>query len=80
MVLIRGQSRLAIDGEPVGELAMEGTLGVHINAVGVSVGRDPYGPVSTAYAAPFPYGPGLARVVVEVDDDAGARESDWVED
>jgi hypothetical protein len=71
---------LAVDGEPVGELVIEGTLGVHINAVGVSVGQDPYGPVSLAYAAPFRYGPGLARVVVEVGDDAGARESDWIED
>ncbi len=59
---------------------MEGTLGVHLNAVGVSVGRDPYGAVSLDNAAPFPYGPGLARVVVEVADDAGARESDWIED
>lgn len=75
-----GVSSLAIDGRPMGEVSLEGTLGVHINAVGVSVGMDPYGPVSPEYVSPFSYGPSLARVVITIGDDAGARESDWIED
>ena len=68
-----GDAVLAVDGEPVAETSLEGTLGVHMNAVGVSVGLDPYGPVSDGYTTPFAYGPRLARVVVEVGDDAGSR-------
>ena len=75
-----GDAVLAVDGEPVAETSLEGTLGVHMNAVGVSVGLDPYGPVSDGYTTPFAYGPRLARVVVEVGDDAGSRDSDWIAD
>lgn len=56
------------------------TLGVHINAIGISTGRDTYGPVSPAYRAPFPYSGGLRRVEIDLVEDAGPRDSDWLAD
>lgn len=75
-----GQVQLLHHARVVGSGSMAGMLGVHINAIGVSIGRDTYGPVIPEYEAPFAFSGALSHVEVELGDDRGHRESDWIAD
>jgi arylsulfatase len=77
---LAGVASLSIDGVAAGRGVLTGTLGVHLNAVGIDVGNDRHGPVSPSYESPFPFAGGLLRVVIDVGDDAAAIDSDWVAD
>jgi arylsulfatase A-like enzyme len=77
---LQGDATLLFDGEPAGEGHLARTLGVHINATGVSVGRDRYGPVSALYDPPHAFESGLRRVVLEIAGDVGERDSEWIAD
>jgi arylsulfatase A-like enzyme len=68
---LRGVGTLEIDGAPAGTVEQDRTLGVHINAVGVSVGHNPLSPVSPEYASPFRFDGVLEKVVIEIGDDGG---------
>ncbi len=68
---LRGTAALEIDGTHAGSVEVPQTLGTHINAIGVSVGRNPLSPVSPLYEAPFPFSGALEKVVVELGDDRG---------
>jgi Sulfatase len=68
---LRGTGSLEIDGAPAGAVELPQTLGTHINAIGVSVGRNPLSPVSERYEPPFAFSGALEKVVVELGDDRG---------
>ena len=68
---LRGIGTLEIDGASVGTEEQPQTLGVHINAVGVSVGHNPLSSVSPEYAPPFRYGGRLEKVVIQLGNDRG---------
>jgi arylsulfatase len=68
---LQGIGTLEIDGVPVGAAEQPRTLGVHINAVGVSVGHNPLSPVSPEYASPFRFSGVLEKVVIEIGTDRG---------
>lgn len=75
-----GEVQLLHHARVVGSGTLEEMLGVHINAIGVSIGRDTYGPVVPEYEAPFAFSGVLSHVDVELGDDRGSRESDWIAD
>jgi hypothetical protein len=77
---LQGTATLLLDGEAAGQGDIAPTLGIHINATGVSVGCDRYGPVSALYDSPYAFGSGLRRVVLEIGDDVGGRLSEWIAD
>jgi arylsulfatase len=77
---LQGDATLLFDGKPAGEGHVAQTLGIHINAIGVSVGLDRYGPVSAYYDGPFVFGSGLRRVILEIGNDVGAGQSGWLAD
>jgi hypothetical protein len=68
---LQGRGSLEVDGAEVGAVEVPQTLGIHMNAIGVSVGRNPLSPVSPQYESPFPFSGRLDRVVIEVGDDRG---------
>jgi arylsulfatase len=76
---LRGRGTLEIDGEDAGSVDIPQTLGTHINAIGVSVGRNPLSPVSELYDSPFPFTGVLDRVVIEVADDAGPARGELID-
>ncbi len=76
---LQGRGSLEIDGTPAGSAEVPLTLGTHINAVGVSVGRNPLSPVSGLYASPFPFRGELEKVVVEIGPDRGRYETDIID-
>jgi hypothetical protein len=77
---LRGIGTLEIDGAAVGRLEQPQTLGVHINAVGVSVGYNPLSPVSPEYASPFPFAGVLEKVVIELGNDRGVAAPEGILD
>ncbi len=77
---LQGTATILFDGEAAGEGDIAPTLGIHINATGVSVGCDRYGPVSALYDCPYAFESGLRRVVMEIGDDVGGRLSEWIAD
>src|SRR5439155_4246119 len=66
---LSGDAALFVDGERVAEAYIPQTLGTHVAATGLCVGRDPLAPVSDAYERPFPFRGTIRRVVVHVGDD-----------
>ena len=68
---LRGVGSLRIDGNDVGRVEMPQTLGTHLNAVGVSIGRNPLSAVSDLYRSPFEFSGRLVKVVVEIGTDRG---------
>ena len=73
---LRGTGSLEIDGAPAGSADIPVTLGTHVNAVGVSVGRNPLSPVSPLYESPFAFRGQLEKVVIEIGADRGPYEGD----
>jgi len=76
---LRGRGVLEIDGEDAGSVDVAQTLGTHINAIGVCVGRNPLSPVSDLYGSPFPFTGVLDRVVIEVAEDAGPAHGELID-
>jgi len=68
---LRGTGALDVDGVAVATVEVPQTLGIHMNAIGVSVGRNPLSPVSPLYESPFDFSGRLDRVVIELGDDRG---------
>jgi arylsulfatase len=76
---LRGTGTLEIDGADAGSVELPQTLGTHINAIGVSVGRNPLSAVSGLYESPFAFSGRLDKVVVDVGDDRGPLSGDLLD-
>ncbi len=66
----RGRGTVLIDGHPAGTIEIPKTWPLHATSSGVHCGRDGSVPVSEAYRSPFPFTGAIARVVVELSNDA----------
>jgi arylsulfatase A-like enzyme len=66
---LTGTGALFVDGVEVASAPVGPTLGTHISAVGLAVGRNPFSPVCDDITPPFAFTGTIERVVYELGDD-----------
>ncbi|HEV8298726.1 MAG TPA: arylsulfatase [Acidimicrobiales bacterium] len=66
---LHGVARLVVDGREVASAPVGPTLGTHISAVGMAIGRNVFSPVCDDIVAPFPFAGVIRRVVYDIGDD-----------
>ena len=66
-----GTASLAVDGRPVGSVAIPRTWPTHGTTAGLNCGRDAGAPVSYAYRSPFPFTGRSLHVTIDLDIEGG---------